>query len=147
MNEMFASLLSSGIWAVIKAVLILLLAFITAAIVKCLAVKLFTKTKLNALIRQTDSDTGGKEKTVSFIGKLAHLLVFLLFVPGIFETLGMRAVSSPILNLLNSLWGYIPNMLAAVLVLWVGFFVARLVRELLVPVFNRLKVNALQEKS
>lgn len=147
MNEMFASLLSSGIWAVIKAVLILLLAFITAAIVKCLAVKLFTKTKLNALIRQTDSDTGGKEKTVSFIGKLAHLLVFLLFVPGIFETLGMRAVSSPILNLLNSLWGYLPNMLAAVLVLWVGFFVARLVRELLVPVFNRLKVNALQEKS
>ena len=147
MNEMFASLFSSGIWAVIKAVLILLLAFITAAIVKSLAVKLFTKTKLNALIRQTDSDTGGKEKTVSFIGKLVHLLVFLLFVPGIFETLGMREVSSPILNLLNSLWGYLPNMLAAVLVLWIGFFIARLVRELLVPVFNRLKVNALQEKA
>ncbi len=147
MNEMFASLLSSGVWAVIKAVLILLLAFITAAIVKSLAVKLFTKTKLNALIRQTDSDTGGKEKTVSFIGKLVHLLVFLLFVPGIFETLGMREVSSPILNLLNSLWGYLPNMLAAVLVLWIGFFIARLVRELLVPVFNRLKVNALQEKA
>ena len=38
-------------------------------------------------------------------------------------------------------------MLAAVLVLWIGFFIARLVRELLVPVFNRLKVNALQEKA
>ena len=47
MSEMFTTLFGSGIWAVIKAVLILLLAFITAAIVKSLVVKLFTKTKLN----------------------------------------------------------------------------------------------------
>ena len=154
MNEMFSSLFSSGIWAVIRAVLILLLAFGTASVVKSLAVKLFTKTKLNALIGQAADSHGGNarkdvgsEKAVTFIGKLVHLLVFLLFVPGIFESLGMREVSSPILNLLNTLWGYLPNMLAAVLVLWIGFFVARLVRELLVPVFNRLKVNALQEKA
>lgn len=146
MNEMFVSFFSSGIWAVIKAVLLLLLAFITAAVVKSLVVKLFTRTKLNALFKQADS-ASGKEKSADFIGKLAHLLVFLLFVPGIFESLGMREVSSPILNLLNTLWGYLPNILAAVLVLWVGFFIARLVRELLVPVFGRLKVDTLQEKA
>lgn len=60
MNEMFASLFSSGIWAVIKAVLILLLAFITAAVVKSLVMKLFTKTKLNALLGR--SGTGADEK-------------------------------------------------------------------------------------
>ncbi len=147
MNDIFASLFSSGIWAVMKAVLILLLAFITAAIVKSLAVKLFVRTKLNALLGQTDRSTDGKEKVITFIGKLVHLLVFLLFVPGIFESLGMREVSSPILNLLNTLWGYLPNMLAAVLVLWIGFFIARLVRELLAPVFNHLHINTLQEKA
>ena len=146
MNEMLVSFFSSGIWAVIKAVLLLLLAFITAAIVKSLVTKLFTRTKLNTLFKQTDS-ASGTEKSVDFIGKLVHLLVFLLFVPGIFESLGMRDVSSPILNLLNTLWGYLPNILAAVLILWVGFFVARLVRELLVPVFSRLKVDTLQEKA
>lgn len=147
MNEMFASLFSSGIWAVIKAVLILILAFITAAVVKFLAVKLFTRTRLSALLGQANHGTEGKEKSVAFIGKLMHLIVFLLFVPGIFESLGMREVSSPILNLLNTLWGYLPNILAAALVLWIGFFIARLVRELLVPVFDRLKVNTLQEKA
>ena len=147
MDEMFASLFSSGIWAVIKAALILLLAFITAAVVKSLVMKLFTKTKLNALLGRSDRNTDEKEKTAAFIGKLIHLLVFLLFVPGIFESLGMREVTSPILNLLNTLWGYLPNILAAVLVLWAGFFIARLVRELLVPVFDRLKINALQEKA
>lgn len=154
MNEMLTSLFSGGIWAIIKAVLILLLAFVASAIVKSLVVKLFTKTKLNALLQRANADAGGgtpkgagSEKAVEFIGKLVHLLVFLLFVPGIFENLGMREVSSPILNLLNTLWGYLPNILAAVLVVWVGSFIARMVRELLVPVFNRMKVNTLQEKA
>lgn len=147
MNEMFASLAGSGLWAVIKAALILILAFITASIVRSIVVKLFTRTKLNALLGQENDGADGKERAVTFLGKLVHLLVFLLFVPGIFESLGMREVSSPILNLLDTLWGYLPNILAAVLVLWIGFFIARLVRELLIPVFNRLKVNALQEKA
>lgn len=154
MNEILTSLFSGGIWAIIKAILILLLAFVTSAIVKSLVVKLFTKTKLNALLHRSNDEAGGNipkgdgsEKAVEFIGKLVHLLVFLLFVPGIFETLGMREVSSPILNLLNTLWGYLPNILAAVLVIWVGSFIARMLRELLVPVFNRMKVNTLQEKA
>ena len=138
MNEMFTSLLGSGIWAVIKAVLILLLAFITAAIVRSLVVKLFTKTKWSAMLRQRPSASGENEKNAEFIGKLAHLFVFLLFVPGIFESLGLGEAASPILKLLDTLWGYLPNILAAVLVVWVGFFIARLVRELLIPVFDRL---------
>lgn len=146
MNQMFVSLFSSGIWAVIKAVLLLLLAFITAAVVKSLVVKLCTRTRLNALLNQTGT-ADGTEKSVDFIGKFVHLLVFLLFVPGIFESLGMREVSSPILNLLNTLWGYLPNILAAALILWIGLFIARLVRELLVPIFSRLKIDALQEKA
>ena len=72
---------------------------------------------------------------------------FLLFVPGIFERLGMSGVSSPILGLLNTMWGYLPNILAAVIVLWAGSFIARLVRDLLIPVFDKLKVNRLQEKA
>lgn len=143
MFDSFVSFFSTGAWAVIKAVLILLLAFIVASIVKSLVVKLLTKTKLNALLGKSDAEQA--EKTVTFIGKFAYLIVFLLFVPGIFESLGMDDISMPIVNVLNTIWGYLPNVLAAVVILWVGFFVARLVRELLVPVFGKLKVDRLQE--
>lgn len=147
MKEMFTSFLSTGAWAIIKSVLLLILAFIAAKIVKSLVIKLFTKTKLNALLGKSDAAKESREKTIDFIGKLMYLLVFLLFVPGIFESLGMQEVSSPILNLLNTMWGYLPNILAAVVVLCVGFFIAKLVRELLIPVFNKIKVNRLQEKA
>lgn len=143
MSEMFVSFFGAGVWAVIKAALILILAFIAAAIVKSLVVKLFTKTKLISIIGK--SDENDRKRTVEFIGKLVHLLVFLLFVPGIFESLGMNEISTPIINLLDTMWGYLPNILAAVIVLWVGIFIAKLVRELLTPVFCKLKVDRLQE--
>lgn len=145
MGDMFVSFLGAGMWAVIKAALILLLAFIVAAVVKSLVVKLLTKTKLSSLLGKTDASLDGGKRMLEHIGKLVHLLVFLLFVPGIFESLGINEVSMPILNLLNTMWGYLPNILAAVIVLWVGLFIARLVRELLTPVFARIKVNRLQE--
>lgn len=143
MSDMFISFFGAGVWAVIKAALILILAFVAAAVVKSLVVKLFTKTKLISVIGK--SDEGDRKRTVEFIGKLAHLLVFLLFVPGIFESLGMNEISMPILNLLNTMWGYLPNILAAVIVLWVGIFIAKLVLELLTPVFCKMKVDRLQE--
>ena len=144
---MFTSFLSAGAWAIIKSILLLILAFIAANIVQSLVTKLFTKTKLNSLLGKSDAAKEGREKTIEFIGKLMYLLVFLLFIPGIFESLGMQEVSSPILNLLNIMWSYLPNVVAAVVVLCVGFYVAKLVRELLIPVFNKIKVNRLQEKA
>lgn len=128
MSELFSTFLTTGAWAVIRAVLLLILAFLAARIVKSLVNKALSRTKLG-----TGSETAaeGRGKTVDFLGRLMYLLVFLLFVPGIFDSLGLQEMSAPILNLLNTMWGYLPNVLAAVIVLWVGFFIAKLVRELL----------------
>lgn len=147
MSELFSTFLTTGAWAVIRAVLLLIVAFLCAKIVKSLVNKALSKTKLGAGDSGSDTASEGRGKTVDFLGRLMYLLVFLLFVPGIFDSLGLGEMSAPILNLLNTMWGYLPNVLAAVIVLWVGFFIAKLVRELLVPVFGKLKVNRLQEKA
>lgn len=147
MSELFSAFLTTGAWAVIRAVLLLLVAFLCAKIVKSLVNKVLSKTKLGVDDSSSDTASEGRGKTVDFLGRLMYLLVFLLFVPGIFDSLGLGEMSAPILNLLNTMWGYLPNVLAAVIVLWVGFFIAKLVRELLVPVFGKLKVNRLQEKA
>ena len=147
MSELFSTFLTTGAWAVIRAVLLLLVAFLCAKIVKSLVNKALSKTKLGAGDSGSDTASEGRGKTVDFLGRLMYLLVFLLFVPGIFDSLGLGEMSAPILNLLNTMWGYLPNVLAAVIVLWVGFFIAKLVRELLIPVFGKLKINRLQEKA
>ena len=144
------SAVASGVWSVISALLILVVAFVVASLVKSLVLKLLGKGKIGQVLDKLDStdSTGAKAgSTREFIAKLAHLLVFLLFVPGIFNALGMREVSTPITNLLNTVWGHVPNIVAAVIVLAIGFFIARMARQLLVPLFDKLSINKLQEKA
>lgn len=147
--DFITNLLSSilgGVGSIIAAALILLVAFIVASIVKSLVLKLIDKTKLRNVLAKVDTEDkpGGARE---FIGKLVYLLVFLLFVPGIFSALGLGGVMAPINNILNTIWGYVPNLVAAAIVLMVGNLIAKLVRQLLVPVFDKLNVNKLQEKA
>lgn len=144
----FLSSLASTFGSVVTAAIILLVAFIAAGIAKSLVLKLIEKTKLNDMLAKVEPAVSGKPGSAKdFIAKLVYLLVFLLFVPGIFSALGMSSVVSPITNLLNTIWGYVPNILAAAIVLVIGTIIARIVRQLLVPVFDKLNVNKLQEKA
>ena len=135
-------LVTPALWSVVKAALFLAVAFILAAIAKNLALKLLNKFNLDTKLGKDESDS-----TKTFIAKLVYLLVFLLFVPDIFASLGMNSISAPITGILNSIWGYVPNILAAAIIVVVGFMIARLVRQLLIPVFNKIKVDKLQEKA
>lgn len=135
----------NAIPAVVKALLLLILAFIVAAIVRALVTKLIERTKLNDVFTKADGDKPGQTKT--FVGRLVYLIVFLLFIPGIFSSLGVDSIAAPILAMLSKIWSYIPNILGAVIILIVGFLIARLVRTLLIPVFNKIRLDKLQEKA
>lgn len=142
----FLSSILGGVGSIVAAALTLVIAFVVAAIVKSLVLKLIDKTKLQGILAKADAqDKPGSAK--EFIGKLVYLLVFLLFVPGIFSALGLGSVMAPISNILNTIWGYVPNLVAAAIVLMVGNLIAKLVRQLLVPVFDKMNINKLQEKA
>lgn len=145
LTDLLRSILG-GVGSIVAAALILLVAFIVASIVKSLVLKLIDKTKLKDVLAKADTeDKPGSAK--EFIGKLVYLLVFLLFVPGIFSALGLGSVMVPISHILDTIWGYVPNVVAAVIVLVVGNLIAKLVRQLLVPVFDKLNIDKLQEKA
>ena len=154
-GEYFANLgqkIVNMLGGVLGAVLLLLLAFVVSSIVKSIVTKLLEKTKLRTLNPGQLNPDGTPKLTngaglIAYIGKLCYLLVFLLFIPGIFSALGVSAIADPIRNLLNSIWGYVPRILAAAIVLIVGTLIARLVRELLVPVFQKINLDKLQEKA
>lgn len=145
-SSMFSGLLA-GVGTVVKAAVILAVAFLVAMLVKSMVVKFLGKGKIGQVLSKMDQEGAKPGSTVDFIGKLVHLLVFLLFVPSIFSTLGLQQVTAPLTNVLNIIWGYVPNIAAAVIILMVGFFIAKLVRQLLVPVFDKLNINKLQAKA
>ena len=133
------------IWPVLQALLVLAAAFIVAGIIKSLVVKLLAKEKVAKALGKVDPE--GKGGLAQFIAKAVYLLVFMLFVPAIFGSLGLSVIFTPVANIFNAIWAYVPNIIAAAIVLVVGFMIAKLVRQLLIPVFDKINVNKIQEKA
>ena len=64
------------------------------------------------------------------LGDVVYWLVFLLFLPAILSTLELTGILAPVQELLNKVFGYLPNIVAAALILLIGWFVARIVRRI-----------------
>lgn len=127
---------------VIVAVIVLILAFIVAAIAKSLVMKLTKVVGLERGMAKAGTSKNNIEKTTSFIGKLVYLIVFLLFVPGIFEKLGLNNVATPIMSMMNVLMAYLPNIVGAVVIMIIGLFVAKIIKELVAPLLRKMKLDA-----
>jgi hypothetical protein len=61
--------------------------------------------------------------------------VFLLFLPAVLDALGVSAIADPIKEVFTQIFAYVPQILAAVVIFLVGWFIARIVRQI---VYNLL---------
>jgi Conserved TM helix len=64
------------------------------------------------------------------LGNALYWFVFLFFLPLILDVLDLRGPLAPVQNLLNEILSALPNIFKAALIGLVGWFVARIVREL-----------------
>lgn len=131
----------------IYAIVLLIIAFIAAKIVKSLVTKLLKAVKAEAFLSKLGVKDTATNSSIEFVAKLAYFVTFLLFLPGVLDKIGMHSVSSPITNMVDSFLGFIPKLVSAGIIVAVGIFVANIVKELLVPVLKALKVDSLQEKA
>lgn len=131
---------------IVYAAILLVVAFIVAKLVKNLVLKLLKLVKAEKLLGKLGVKDEAADNAALFIARLVSFLVFLLFVPGILDNLGMSAASNPISNMMNTFVGFIPNLVAAGLILALGIYVARIIRDLLKTVLKACKVDAVQEK-
>lgn len=143
MSEDLKSTLINLLWAVV----ILVIAFVVASVVKTLIVKLLNAVKLEKLLGKFGAKEDASKSGIDFISKLVFFVVFLFFLPAVFTKLGMSNVSQPITNMVNEFIAFIPNLVAAGIIVAVGLFIAKLVKELLTTVLKAVKVDALQEKA
>lgn len=134
--------LMSGVPSVVEALILLIIAFIAATIVRELVFKTMKLVKIDSGLEKAKIEDDKKTSLKEFIGKLFYLITFVLFIPGIFQKLGLTDVAEPIINMMNKLLEYMPNIIAAVVILIIGLCIAKIVKELLIPVFKKLKVDS-----
>lgn len=131
----------------IYAVLMLVVAFVAATIVKSLVVKLLKALKAEEKLAKLGVKDASTGSSVEFIAKLAYFITFLLFLPGVLDKLGMNSVSQPITNMVNSFLAFIPKLVGAGIIIAVGVFIAKIVRDLLIALLRATKMDQLQAKA
>ena len=137
------STLLSGIPNVIKAVLLLLIAWGVAVLARNLFEKLLVKVGAGRALSRTPLVVDEKQgnQVIESIAKFIYLLVFILFLPSVFSALNMSDVSSPITSMMSQFLGFIPNLIAAAIMIIIGVFIARLVKTLFLQFFNTLNLD------
>ncbi len=92
----------------------------------------WTFAKLVDNVKFLQRDTSAGTSVGESLGKIVSLLIWLFGLLVILRVLGLGGVDTPIQTLLNSIMGFVPNLLGAAIIFFIGIVVARIVRDLVV---------------
>ena len=113
----------------IAGALLLFLAWLTASALKYLALTAFSALHLDEKVEE-HIDTKGEECKLSFsIATLLYWLVYLCFAPAILSALKVEGITSSLQAMLNKIFTYLPNLVAAGAIAFFGLFCAGLLRK------------------
>ena len=88
--------------------------------------------------------TGAPEETVGHqLGTIAKLIIWLVGIMAALQFLGFAQVLAPINELVNEIFAFLPHLIAAGLIFFVGLVVARIVRRLVETVLIAANIDGL----
>jgi hypothetical protein len=91
-------------------------------------------------------NTGSKPLSQS-LGDVVYWLILLLFLPAIIGVFRLEGLLMPMQSMVEKITGMVPNVLAAALIILVGWFVAKIVRELVANLLSTTGLNWVGEKA
>lgn len=125
--------------------LLALLAWVVATVLKRLIVGLLDATDWDDRLAKN----AGVQTPVSLgnsLGTLVYWLIWLLFLPAILETLSLEGILAPVETMVRSVLDFLPNLFSAAVILIVGYFVARIVRDIVINLLQSTGLDGLGER-
>ena len=127
------------------AVLLLGVAWATATIVKVLVTQGLSRFNLDDRLAQQMGEETGRSPFVlnESIGNILYWFIFLLFVPLILSALDLPGLLEPIQALIDQFLQAIPRILMAGIILAAGWFIARIVRDIVTNLLQATQADQL----
>lgn len=109
---------------------LLIIAWILASLLEKGIEKASTMAKLDERLNNLEQENGEQLSVSKSFSRAGYWLVFLLFLPMVLGVLQMESLVTPLQDMFAKLFSYLPNLLSATLIFAVGYFVARLVKQI-----------------
>lgn len=112
---------------IVAALLVLLIGYFIAKILQRLTYKLLKKTGLDNRIASATSSGVKPERALS---KLVYYIVMVMVLLAALDLLGINSIMDPLNGMVHNFLGFIPNIVAAALIGFVGYVIAKIVSSL-----------------
>lgn len=143
MEEIKLLILNNVTLNIIASIIILLVGLALASVVVSKLEHVLTKTKLFSNLEHeiTGKEGGTSTSAIKILLKFIYY-IFVIFIIGIImEKLGFSRLVNPILNLLDPIFSYIPNVLGGIVLLIVAIILAKLSQKFSEIFFRKMKVD------
>ncbi len=111
------------------AVILLGLAWLLATLVRIIAVRVLRTFEIDQRFGEQIGSTENELALSDTIGNTLYWFIFLLFLPSILSTLQLEGTLRPVQELVNRILSILPNILAAFLIVFIGWLIAQVVRR------------------
>lgn len=138
--------LSGAFISLLKAGLILLVAWVLASVAKRLILMVGRKADLKKIANKAKAPEANTTKWLETAANIAFYLVLLLFLPAVLSALNIEGLSEPISNMLASFLNFIPKLIGAALIFAIGWLAATIVRKILSSFLASAGVDRLAER-
>ena len=125
---------------IIAALVIAIIAYIVARIVKWVATKAINSTVLGK------NEEGQITGTGESIGKALFWIVILVALPAILGALGMQGLLAPVQDMANKFLTFLPKVIGAGFIVFVGWIVATVVKQAVTSILQAARFETVSEK-
>ncbi len=130
----------------VGAAILLAVAWLVATLVKLVATRGLHALRLDDRVNQQPAGTARDPNQLSLsetVGTALYWFIFLLFLLPILNTLDLNQALQPVQSLITQILSILPNILAAVLIGAVGWFIATIVRRIVTNLLTTTGIDQL----
>ncbi len=142
-SQQFLNEIAIALPKILGALIILVIGWIIAKLLKRLFVKLLRVVRFSFLTEKSGiekflRDGGVKHDSIDILGTLLYWIIMLIVIMATLNSLNLTAASA----LFNEIMLYIPNVVVAIVILIIGIYLARMVSQII-----KTSLKSMQEKT
>jgi hypothetical protein len=130
----------------IGAGVLVFVAWLLATILKKVVAGALKATRMDEKLSGAAGDGKKGVAWSSTFAEVIYWLVFLVFLPLILQALDMKALLEPVATLFNKVFAFLPNIISAVAIGVIGWFIARIVQRIVQGLLAGVGVDQLSER-
>ena len=129
---------------ILKAGIILLIGYVIAKVVRGIVTNLVATFDVQALASK--AGLNNQNKLPNIAGSLAFLVIIIPTIIAALEALKIEVIARPAINMLNKITAALPNILMAIAILVVTYYIMRMVANIIRGLIENTQINQLPAK-